>query len=515
MTHGLKILISAFAMGALGACATPGFRPEIKLADAKINPETVTEHTLKWLPGPIDRIPIAVYGVADQTGSFQQTEGGQTLSRSVTQAPTPILIKALQDAGNHRWFSVIERENLGNLLRERQIIIDMRQRYLGETELNREALPALKFAGILIEGAITGYDTNTVTGGAGARYLGVGASTQYREDAVSVYLRAVSVKTGEVLISISTEQRVASIAAQGNAFRFVAFQELLEAEAGITLNQPRHLAVRQAFEKAVYGLIVEGAEQGLWNFGDDQAGQAAISHYRSSYARAPREENTGVLPSMFYEARQRDIERMQLARAQQEQHGRQVAALSGDAQAGQQQSQQAYRTPPPERPRQQQVNPPQQVNGAGAFTAPRPDAQPQQTGPAEAAAARYDTSQPVPATSEPVAPTPPPPAPEEKTVAVAPRSEPVRTVAGRTEKLPEPAPAAVTAEPVQGMNQAILDALAALEALSNGADDDIVITAETARSLLAIQRGGYQLATVSGDTAVDVGTRTEGAPPPP
>ena len=114
---------------------------------------------------------------------------------------------------------VIERENLQNLLKERQIILDMRQRYLGEEELNREALPALKFAGILIEGAITGYDTNTVTGGAGARYLGIGASTQYREDAVSVYLRAVSVKTGEVLISITSEQRVASVAVQGNAFR--------------------------------------------------------------------------------------------------------------------------------------------------------------------------------------------------------------------------------------------------------------------------------------------------------
>ena len=71
----------------------------------------------------------------------------------------------------------------------------MRQRYLGETTIYKDALPALKFAGILIEGAITGYDTNMRTGGAGARYLGVGAFTQYREDSVSLYLRVVSGKT--------------------------------------------------------------------------------------------------------------------------------------------------------------------------------------------------------------------------------------------------------------------------------------------------------------------------------
>lgn len=313
MTHRLEALILGVIALSISGCATPDYRPEVQLADARLNPETVTEHTLKLLPGPLERIPIAVYGVADQTGSFKPSEGGQTLSRAVTQAPTPILIKALQDAGNRRWFSVIERENLQNILRERQIILDMRKRYLGETELNREALPALKFAGVLIEGAITGYDTNTVTGGAGARYLGIGGSTQYREDAVSVYLRAVSVKTGEVLISISSEQRVASIAASGNAFKFVAFQELLEAEAGLTMNQPRHLAVRQAFEKAVYGMIVEGSELGLWSFRDDVAGQAAVAHYRSTYASAPKKEYDGVLPDAFYAARKRDIQRIQTA----------------------------------------------------------------------------------------------------------------------------------------------------------------------------------------------------------
>ena len=297
-----RVLLAFTAIVFLTACATPGLRPAVKLADADVNPVTVTEHTLKWLPAPPAAIPVAVYGISDQTGAFQPSATGQNLSRAVTQGPTPILIKALQDAGNRRWFSVIERQNLQNLLRERQIILDMRKRYLGEEELNREALPALKFAGVLIEGAITGFDTNRVTGGAGARYLGIGAFSEYREDAVSVYLRAVSVKTGEVLISISTEQRIASVAMQGNAFKFVSFQELLEVDAGITMNQPRHLAVRQAFEKAVYGMIVEGAELGLWSFADQQAGYAAINHYRATYAPNLDSALNSRLPAEFFAA---------------------------------------------------------------------------------------------------------------------------------------------------------------------------------------------------------------------
>lgn len=266
----------------LASCSTPP-RVETNMAEPVVNPRTQTEYALLWLPKPAERIPVAVYGVNDETGAFKPSETVQTLSRAVTQGATPILVKALQDAGERSWFTVIEREKLDNLLKERQIILEMRQRYLGESAKDSVALPALLFAGILIEGAITGYDTNTQTGGAGARYLGIGATTQYREDAVSVYLRAVSVKTGEVMLSVSTEQRVASVAWQANAFKYVAYRELLEAEAGITLNQPRHVAVRQALEKAVYGLIVEGVKSGLWSFEDSVRGQAALDFYDEKY----------------------------------------------------------------------------------------------------------------------------------------------------------------------------------------------------------------------------------------
>ena len=130
--------------------------------------KTQTQVLLNDLPAPQRQVAVAVYGFTDQTGQFKPTEAGQTLSRAVTQGASSMLVKALQEAGSRRWFTIVERERLDNLLKERQIISEMRKRYLGEEGVNPSALPALLFAGVLLEGGIVGYDINTVTGGAGA-----------------------------------------------------------------------------------------------------------------------------------------------------------------------------------------------------------------------------------------------------------------------------------------------------------------------------------------------------------
>ncbi len=243
--------------------------------------KTQTQNLLNQLPAPQRQVAIAVYGFTDQTGQFKPSDAGQTLSRAVTQGAGSMLVKALQEAGNRRWFTVVERERLDNLLRERQIIGEMRKRYLGEQEIDPNALPALLFAGVLLEGGIVGYDTNTVTGGAGAAFLGIGARTEYRQDTVTVYLRAVSVRTGEVLANVTASKTIASQALGANAFKFVAFRELLEAEAGITSNEPDQVALQQAIEKAVYGLVLEGVDLDLWRFDDMSAAQSLIAAYRA------------------------------------------------------------------------------------------------------------------------------------------------------------------------------------------------------------------------------------------
>ena len=247
---------------------------------AVIPQKTQTQRMLSEIPPPARPVAIAVYGFTDQTGQFKPSEAGQTLSRAVTQGAGSILVKALQDAGNRSWFTIVERESLRNLLNERQIIREMRERYLGETNVNPQALPAMLFAGVLLEGGIISYDTNTVTGGAGAAFLGIGGRTEYRQDTVTVYLRAVSVRTGEVLTSVNASKTIASESLGASAFKYVAFKELLEAEAGFTTNEPDQLALQQAIEKAVYSLIMEGIDLKLWEFADPDVGWPLLYRYR-------------------------------------------------------------------------------------------------------------------------------------------------------------------------------------------------------------------------------------------
>lgn len=276
------ISVAALALGGCMAAPQDGRNSLPTTTSLAYFPKkTQTQNLLNQLPAPQRPVAIAVYGFTDQTGQFKPSEQGQTLSRAVTQGASSILVKALQDAGNRSWFTVVERERLDNLLKERQIIGEMRKRYLGEQEVDPNALPALLFAGVLLEGGIVGYDTNTVTGGAGAAFLGIGARTEYRQDTVTVYLRAVSVRTGEVLANVTASKTIASQALGASAFKFVAFRELLEAEAGITSNEPDQVALQQAIEKAVYGLVLEGVELDLWRFDDMAAAQPLIAAYRA------------------------------------------------------------------------------------------------------------------------------------------------------------------------------------------------------------------------------------------
>lgn len=259
----MKIAASLLLAAATSACAV--HNPEV-WDSAKMAKPSPIQNRLLALPANGQKVAVAVYGFTDQTGQFKPTDNVQTLSRAVTQGATSILIKALQDAGNRQWFQVIEREKLDNVLRERAVIREMRASYLGEKRVNPQALPPLLFAGILLEGGIIGYDSNTKTGGSGARFLGIGGSVQYREDTVTLYLRAVSVKTGEVLSSVSVRKSIASMQVGANVFRYVSFKDLLEMDTGFTYNEPDQLAMQQAIEKAVYALIMEGAMQNLWCF---------------------------------------------------------------------------------------------------------------------------------------------------------------------------------------------------------------------------------------------------------
>jgi len=251
----------------LAGCSQ-SFRSADGLLDA--NPPAVQDNPMAeqlsdvpLLDGP--PMPIGVYSFSDKTGQRKPTQGASSLSSAVTQGAEVWVIDALLDAGNSQWFEVMERGSMDNLIKERQLIRSTRENY----EQEKTPLKPMKFAGILLEGGIVGYDSNTTTGGSGARYFGIGASTEYRVDTVTVGMRIVSVSTGRVLMSVAAEKSVASHRTSSDIFKFIELgTEVVEIETGYSVNEPTNIAVRSAIEAAVIEIIYEGVRKGLWNFKD-------------------------------------------------------------------------------------------------------------------------------------------------------------------------------------------------------------------------------------------------------
>ena len=238
--------------------------PKTLQQPAKLQPNPMVKelNDLKPLNGPV--MTVGLYSFTDKTGQRKPAENVANLSSAVTQGAEVWVIDALLQAGEGTWFEVVERAGMDNIIRERQLIRNTRENYEKE---NATPLPPMKFAGILIEGGIVGYDSNVTTGGNGAMYLGIGATAEYRVDTVTVAMRLVSVSTGRVLVSVAAEKSIASYRQGANAFKFLDLgTEVLELETGYSVNEPTNYAVREAIEAAVIELIYQGANQDLWQF---------------------------------------------------------------------------------------------------------------------------------------------------------------------------------------------------------------------------------------------------------
>lgn len=209
-------------------------------------------------------IAVAVYNFRDMTGQRKASQTIAQLSSAVTQGADAYLVKSLQEVGNGQWFKVLERGGLDNLVKERQLIRQMRELYQGK---DAQPLPPMMFAGMILEGGIVGYDSNTMSGGSGARILGIGAQTEYRQDEVTISLRAVSVATGEVLTAVTISKTVLSFQDKLGILRFYdAGTKAFEAETGSATNESMNKAVQLAIHAAVVEMINEGAKKGHWGF---------------------------------------------------------------------------------------------------------------------------------------------------------------------------------------------------------------------------------------------------------
>ena len=254
----IKKLILFLCVLALTGCAATAMNFDLRTQEVAYKElETIT------VPEG-DPIIIAVYDFVDMTG--QKKPGGNfaSMSSAVTQGSYQLLIKALQDAGGGNWFRVAERHSLPSLLQERKLIRTTRQMTDGE---NAEPLPALLFAGAYVTGGIVGYDSDIVSGGAGARILGIGVHKEYRQDIVSIILRLINVQSGEVIISTTIEKTIFSTSTGADVFKYVdAGVMLLEIETGYAKNEPVTFALRKAIEAGVVELIKQGVEKDLWKY---------------------------------------------------------------------------------------------------------------------------------------------------------------------------------------------------------------------------------------------------------
>ena len=260
------------------------------------------------IPAPATgkQVSVAVYSFSDKTGQRRPQANVASLSTAVTQGAETFLIQALQNVGGGKWFEVVERVGIDNLTKERLIIRQMREAYEGN---NAKPLMPMQFAGMIIEGGIVGYDTSTTSGGAGMRIFGIGKQTQWSSDTVTISLRAISVNTGKVLMTVVVQKTILSTGDSVTALKFFDnATQSFEAEAGLTINEPGTYAVKAATEMAVVELIKEGQRKGVWDFKISTPTKTEIKEpVISSEVKRPTVPESTPLPEVKVEEEKKDV----------------------------------------------------------------------------------------------------------------------------------------------------------------------------------------------------------------
>jgi curli production assembly/transport component CsgG len=260
----LKLATIALAVTALVGCASvrPGY--DVGISEKPKESVTIIKE-INTLPAPAGpKIAVAVYGFKDLTGQRKPSSTLSLFSTAVTQGAESYLIKSLQEAGNRQWFTVVERVNLDNLLKERQMIKQTREIYEGK---DAKMLPPLTLAGVILEGGIIDYNSNVLTGGTGFAVLGIGPYTQYTQDQVVISLRLVSVQSGEVLSSVTIEKNLLSTQDGATAVKFYdQGRKTFEFDSSQTMNEPGNYALRSAIEQGIVELVKKGEKLGLWKY---------------------------------------------------------------------------------------------------------------------------------------------------------------------------------------------------------------------------------------------------------
>jgi len=250
----------------LSNCAVISHNEDLVLSKKIQSPDILElqSEELKNLPAASVMPTVAIYpnSFKDLTGQRRSNSTFALFSTAITQAPEAFLIRALKHTSRGEFFRVVERVGLDDLTKERQLIRSTRKEFKEDNKMK-----PLLFAGLLIQGGVISYEANLKSGGAGARYLGVGNSKQYREDTITISLRLVSVSTGEVLTETLVSKSIISTSISQDIFRFIETgTELVEIEGGVSENESVSIALQKAIETGVLNIINIGIERGYWKY---------------------------------------------------------------------------------------------------------------------------------------------------------------------------------------------------------------------------------------------------------
>jgi curli production assembly/transport component CsgG len=250
----------------LSNCAVISHNEDLVLSKKIQSPDILElqSEELKNLPAASVMPTVAIYpnSFKDLTGQRRSNSTFALFSTAITQAPEAFLIRALKHTSGGEFFRVVERVGLDDLTKERQLIRSTRKEFKEDNKMK-----PLLFAGLLIQGGVISYEANLKSGGAGARYLGVGNSKQYREDTITISLRLVSVSTGEVLTETLVSKSIISTSISQDIFRFIETgTELVEIEGGVSENESVSIALQKAIETGVLNIINIGIERGYWKY---------------------------------------------------------------------------------------------------------------------------------------------------------------------------------------------------------------------------------------------------------
>ena len=217
------------------------------------------------LPAPDKQISVAVYSFSDLTGQRKPNDNYADLSYAVSQAGNDMLIGILLKAARGQWFKVAERDELKAVVQEQTL-------KAGHGHKRNKLISA----DYLLTGGIIGYDSNFVTGGFGARYFGIGASTKYRSDLITIALRLVDTRTGEVILATEAHDTVMSYGFSGGGVRHIA-GKFVELDAGITRNEVLTIITRRAISKSLLQLMEEAVDRKIWKLDPDSEAMLRVA----------------------------------------------------------------------------------------------------------------------------------------------------------------------------------------------------------------------------------------------